>query len=341
MLALTRTGSIVIRPFRAEDEPEVLDLMRLVLGPGPVAHRPPEFFRWKHLLNPFGRSLLLVAEVDERIVGLRAFMRWRLLAGDHVLSCVRAVDTATHPDHRNRGVFSSLTAAALDELRGTHLVFNTPNPVSLRLYRKLGWELVGKIGMAVRVRRPFGLAAGLTSSRNGHASGPEPPPIEAPPAAEALADGDGISALLEAAQGGDRRLSTPRDLEYLRWRYASAPFLDYRAFVERDRGVSGLAIFRVRRRRGLWESTLAELIMRPGARQAGRTLIRRVVEAAPVDHATCTFPTGSFAARDAARCGFLPSPTGHRLAVNRLASISPDPTESRAWALTLGDLEVF
>ena len=89
---------VAVRPFAAEDLPRVLELLDRSLGGGPAGRRPPEFFRWKHLDNPFGTSFMLLAERDGRPVGLRAFMRWRLLAGDRVVAAARAVDTATHPD---------------------------------------------------------------------------------------------------------------------------------------------------------------------------------------------------------------------------------------------------
>ena len=34
------------------------------------------FFRWKHLENPFGKSYGLLALDGEKIVGLRMFMFW-------------------------------------------------------------------------------------------------------------------------------------------------------------------------------------------------------------------------------------------------------------------------
>ncbi len=68
--------ALQIRPYAAEDEPAVIALLVGALGEGPSGHRTPDFFRWKHLENPFGESLLLVAELDGEIVGLRAFLRW-------------------------------------------------------------------------------------------------------------------------------------------------------------------------------------------------------------------------------------------------------------------------
>src|SRR5207247_2560043 len=115
------------------------------------------FFRWKHVDNPFGRSFMLVAEAEERILGLRAFMRWRFAAGGREVGAVRAVDTATHPDFQGRGIFSLLTRAALDSLPAdVGFVFNTPNEKSGPGYLKMGWHEVGRIPIAIRVRNPMG-----------------------------------------------------------------------------------------------------------------------------------------------------------------------------------------
>ncbi|MET1012133.1 MAG: GNAT family N-acetyltransferase, partial [Actinomycetota bacterium] len=116
---MTRTQAvdIGIRPYEDADEARVLRLLDDALGGGPAGRRTVDLFRWKHVDNPFGRSMMLVAESDGRIVGLRAFMRWRFLSGSRLLSAVRAVDTATHPDYQGRGIFSKLTREALEVLR--------------------------------------------------------------------------------------------------------------------------------------------------------------------------------------------------------------------------------
>ncbi|HYN17692.1 MAG TPA: GNAT family N-acetyltransferase, partial [Actinomycetes bacterium] len=183
-----------MRPFIDEDLPRVLGLLEESLGGGPAGRRPPELFRWKHLDNPFGRSLLLVAEHEDRLIGLRAFMRWRFQAGERTLAAVRAVDTATHPDFQGMGVFSRLTRAALDAMEGqVDLVFNTPNGKSGPGYLKLGWREVGRVPVAVRVRRPLRL---LTSRRPRPGGSGPAPPVAAAPATAALEDEAAVAALL-------------------------------------------------------------------------------------------------------------------------------------------------
>ncbi|HXF72015.1 MAG TPA: GNAT family N-acetyltransferase, partial [Actinomycetota bacterium] len=254
---MTAVGAgLAIRPYREEDEEAVLALLRVSLGEGPAGERSPAFFRWKHLANPFGRSFMLVAEADGRVVGLRAFLRWRSVLGGREVRAVRAVDTATHPEHQGRGIFRTLTLQALEALRGeADLVFNTPNGKSLPGYLKMGWRVVGRVPVRIRVRRPVRFVRGVRGLGPGRKPGPAPsPPSWAPSAAEVLGAIRDPSAL-EVPHGSGERLATPRSLPYLRWRYGEAPGLGYRAVVEGDpERPDGLAIFRVRPRGSLWEA---------------------------------------------------------------------------------------
>ncbi|KKK77194.1 hypothetical protein LCGC14_2856080, partial [marine sediment metagenome] len=64
-----------VRPYREQDEPSVLDLLKSAYGDWPATTEmfrqgPAEFFRWKHLASPFGRSLMHVAEADDQIIGV-------------------------------------------------------------------------------------------------------------------------------------------------------------------------------------------------------------------------------------------------------------------------------
>jgi GNAT superfamily N-acetyltransferase len=329
---------VTVRPFVIQDLPRALELLDASLGGGPAGRRPPELFRWKHLESPFGPSFMLVAEQEARLVGLRAFMRWRFVAGGRTVRAARAVDTATHPDFQGKGIFTRLTRALLEVVDGeVDLVFNTPNAKSGPGYLKMGWSEVGRVPVMVRARRPLRL---LAKGRPGAApSGPST--VEASPAATVLERGDEVAALLgrEPVAPG---LATPRNLEYLQWRYGTAPLLDYRAVTEERGGeLAGLAVFRVRPRGRLWESTIAEVLAGSNRRTAAR-LLRRVAAAAGVDHLTLHAPRRSLVAGAAARSGFLPAPAGIRLVVNpRSPDLRPDPAALGAWSLSLGDLEVF
>jgi predicted N-acetyltransferase YhbS len=327
-------ASFDIDDYRGEDEPAVLELLTAALGAGPTGSRSSAFFRWKHEDNPFGRSFMLVARDGERVIGLRAFMRWEFRIGGRRVGAVRAVDTATHPEYHGRGVFSRLTRAALDVLpEEVALVFNTPNDASRPGYLKMGWRPVGRIPVWVRVRRPIRFVRSVRALRR------EEPPVGPPPEVSATSAAQALERATPPPAAEDpERLVTARTTEYMRWRYAAAPF-DYRVVED---GHGGMAVFRVRSRGPLWEATVAEVLLAEGGRAAARRLLGRVARAAGVDHVTCSFPARWIAARGARLAGFVPAPSGPWFVVRPLRrDLGIDPTTLRAWGLTLGDLEVF
>ena len=338
------TVDYVIRPYDDADERKVIELLDATLGAGPIGERTSEFFHWKHIANPFGRSYMLVALSGSRIIGLRAFLRWSFQAGSRTLHAVQAVDTATHPEHQGKGVFRRLTLSALEVLgEEADFVFNTPNEHSLPGYLKMGWEVVGTIPVSVRVHRPLKFAKRITSFRDVAGSAADVT-VEASAAMDVINSSSDVPDLLaEMSAGRDDRISTDRSLEYLRWRYCAAPALDYRAVREPTAGpLLGLGVFRVRTRGALVESTVADLLVRPGDRRTARKLLRSIAAAAPVDHMTCHFPPGSAASSAAARSGFIRTRRGILLTVNKLRPrILPDPASLSSWALSLGDVEVF
>jgi GNAT superfamily N-acetyltransferase len=332
-----------IRGYRPEDEAGVLGLLAAALGEGPTGDRTVEFFRWKHLENPFGPSYVLVAEADGRIVGLRAFMRWRFRVDGREVRAVRAVDTATHPDYQGRGIFSRLTRQALDELSGdVDLVFNTPNAKSLAGYVKMGWQSVGRIDVDLRTRRPLRVLRAVrhleSTARPSHAR----PESDAETAAVALLD-PGVAPLVASVAATRARLITARSVDFLAWRYAAAPGLDYRAVRESvGRRLTGLAFFRIRPRGPLWETTIADVIVPAGDWRTARRLLRRVVRSAPVDHVSCRLPRGTPFGRAVRAAGFVRWGQGPVLTVKTMGDIGADPTARSSWdSIGVGDLEVF
>lgn len=342
---MVRTG-YEVRPYTSADEPAVLRLLEASLQGGPTGRRTAAFFRWKHEANPFGESLRLVAEHEGQVIGFRSFLRWRFLTGGRVVSAVRAVDTATHPDHQGQGIFSRLTRTAVDALAGdVDLIFNTPNDKSRPGYLKMGWSPVGTVPLAVRPVRPWRLARGARSARHGRgAPNGAPPASRLPAAARALADDDAVESFLATASPpADTRLRTDRSLAYLRWRYVDVPGLDYHALTVEDGGtLTGLALGRVRRRGPLVEFLLAEAIVRHGDRRSARRLLRAVAAGGGSDHVVAHLPAGTGLARVGRTTGYLPAPGIGINLVARPLSPAAEPAVSRtAWGLSLGDLELF
>lgn len=341
---MTVDTTLRIRPYSAADEPAVLALLDAALQGGPTGRRTSAFFRWKHEQNPFGESLRLVAEHAGEVIGFRTFLRWHFATDSGTVHAVRAVDTATHPRHQGKGVFRRLTLEALEELRGTvDLVFNTPNGRSGPGYLKMGWSRVGTVPVAVRPVRPLRLVRYRHAARTGQgAPSGGTPPCSLPAAGAALSDGAAVDELLRATETAPGTLRTARTTAYLRWRYADAPDLSYRAVEVRESGtLTGLAIGRPRHRGPLREFLLSELLVRPGDRGTARALLRAVRHAG-CDHIAAHLPDGSAAAQAARTSGYLPAPgAGIDLVANPLSPDAEGALRLSSWRFSLGDLELF
>lgn len=308
---------LTIRPAHEADESAVLDLLHTTMGWSP-ADPNRDLFRWKHRENPAGPSLSWVAEDGGRIVGFRTFLRWRFRQAGAPIEVVRAVDTATHPDHQGRGIFSRLTLHALDALTtdGYAFVFNTPNDNSRPGYLKMGWRPVGRLPIAFLPHGP--VAAGRTVRARVPAERWSLPSTAGEPALDVLTEEVVARAM------GDAEITTDRSLEHLRWRYGFAP-LHYRALTDRS---GATAVFRLRRRGDAQEAAICELFA-PSHRTRAR-LVRAVVQASGADYAVSLGPS---------RSG-LPLPAQGPLLVQRSLNAS-GPNAVRDWRLTLGDIELF
>lgn len=338
----TLSDQVAVRAVRDADEPAILRLLTETMAGGPTGTRSAELWRWKHRRNPFGRSLVLVAEVEGELAGLRTFMRWRFTRHGRTIPAVRAVDTATHPRFQGRGIFTRLTRQALSELAAdSNLVFNTPNSNSLPGYLKMGWTIVGRVPIALRVARPLAFARRARHAAHGAPTG-SPPATGLPPAREILADIAAVQQLLDQARTPGGRIVTDRDAEYLSWRYGDAPGLGYQGVARwRDDELIGLALGRPRRRGQLAEFTLSEVIVRGDDRSTARALLREVSRCG-VDHVATHLEGWSAASAVRRSCGFVQPPGQHMTLVARsVAGRDLGPVPLPYWALSLGDLEVF
>ncbi len=335
-----------LRALGPADEPAVLRLLQTSLAGGPTGERTSDFFRWKHVDNPFGASLMLGAFYGGRLVGVRLVMRWAFRVAGRRVTAGRMVDTATDPDYRGRGIFQQLTTAALTQARDDiELIFNTPNASSRPGYLKMGWQDVAVMATSFAPVRPLRFARGVRSALKARGQDTVfDSATDLPAVGDVLvAHEDEVRTLLESQRGVERhRLATDADLGYLRWRYADAPGLDYRAIpVLRAGRLAAIGIGRVRPRGGLRELTLAEILAAPGAADDVRQVLR-ASRRAGVDHVATHLPPSVAPRSLLRRCGYLTtSRVGLTLTTRPLTELPVDPLVAASWGLSLGDIEVF
>ena len=314
-------GEITIRRADRADLPAAIAVAARALGWQPDDPNE-DFFRWKHLDNPAGPSPMWVAVDGDTICGFRAMLRWNFNGSDHVLHALRAVDTATDPDHQRLGIFKKLTLAAITELTsaGADFVFNTPNDKSRPGYLKMGWTEAGRLPVRFSPTGPVAITR-LARARTAANKWSEPiaagEPVESCPT-----DLAGLVESLPAADG----ISTVRDADHFTWRYGFGP-LHYRVIRTND----AAAIVRVRRRGAAREAVLAE-VLSPDSK-ATAMLIRKVRRALRVDYLI----TLDCAPHPSRWWPTLPGVGPHLT----LRSLATSPPSSEQFRFSLGDIELF
>jgi predicted N-acetyltransferase YhbS len=156
-----------IRAAEPGDREDVLGLLNGVFSAQQRStfSRDEKFWNWKYQENPFGRSLVTVAEMDHRIVGVDNLWPWELSFEASVIRAAQPCDSAVHTAYRGKGIFSSMRLLGLEraKARGIDLLFNYPNGNSLSVNLSLGWHYLGKIAWWVKIMKPLDVMAGRLS----------------------------------------------------------------------------------------------------------------------------------------------------------------------------------
>jgi GNAT superfamily N-acetyltransferase len=309
-----------IRHAKLEDIPGIVSLLKKSLGET-LMPKTEAFWKWKHVDNPFGESPVLLALEKDEIIGVRAFMRWQWEGDGKIYKAIRAVDTATHPDHQGKGIFKKLTLRLVEQCKdeGVDFVFNTPNEQSRPGYLKMGWESAGRLPVSFKVLRPFSIAKNLItalkpqfSKRQSAAASIEIPPIK---------------------QTNDVTIKTSLSSSYLDWRYRQIPNIEYRSII--DKGAGSFIIYRIKAGRLGNELRICDTF---ATSDTYETLISRLQQnESDCDYITAGGLTKKLPGIFAATVVKGPIVTIRNLNMTDTSSL----LGFNKWAPELGDLEVF
>jgi len=236
---------MIFREATATDVPEIVEVLRASLGEQDLP-LSEEIWNYKHNTNPFGRSLVLVAEENGIIAGVRAFMCWKWQVLNKSYSTYRAVDTATHPNYQGQGIFKKLTLKAIElaKEQGVQFIFNTPNEQSMPGYLKMGWETVDKLKVALKPAYISFWKLYKTDMSYSVINNSKEKELEH------------LCKLWNTKLGKSKGLFTPKSVEYLKWRYQTNPLQQYEIFVDTGFYLAGY----VKKRKGFKELRIAECI---------------------------------------------------------------------------------
>jgi len=305
-----------VRASTEMDTDRIVSLLKLSLGEG-SSEKSARYWDWKHRRNPFGISPVLLAEEEGELVGVRAMMRWKWAGSSAQYNGLRAVDTATHPAHQGKGIFSRLTRQMVEMARseGTHFIFNTPNEQSKPGYLKMGWREAGRLNVGLKFSLPLFRV-------------PLPPPGGNVP--ETLEE---LCLEWNERMKKDEGYFTPKSSQYLSWRYADNPLIQYHVYNDKDIYIA----LHLRQRKRFRELRISELIWRDG-RAVGKRIRDLMRHWSSALHA----PVISFSPVAKTRMGIaaMSFAIGPTLTVRNL-NMPQDWEGDTKWNYCIGDLELF
>ncbi len=327
-----------IRTATEADIPAIVDLLKLSLGEG-LMPKSVEYWNWKHRLNPFGESPVLTCWEQGILIGVRAFMRWEWAGNGKTYKALRAVDTATHPDHQGKGIFKKLTLSLVDQATksGDDFVFNTPNHQSKPGYLKMGWEEAGKLPIAFSLQRPMNVLRHVMRPRA------EKNVLAISSSIDYYLDHPLLPNLIDDHMHAHGNLRTQLSVSYLKWRYRDVPVAKYVAIGEEESSaLTGLLIGRIKPSQLGNELRITDCFLKPD--RDLRDFVKKVSafkKENAVDYSTISGVSDglqkSMVGRLSLKRSLGPTVTIRSLSLTDLGILQ----KFSQWSPSLGDLELF
>lgn len=335
----TYNSSLHIRTANVNDTPGIIELLRSSLGDSTVP-KSEQLWMWKHIHNPFGNSYVLVAEEGGKLIGVRAFMQWQFRRRNKIFRALRAVDTATHPEHQGKGIFKKLTMHLVEfcKSEGIHFIFNTPNKQSKPGYLKMGWFEQGRLHLKFKFVHPVKLTRNLINKST------LPVGEFIQPFQKWTHD---VYDLLDYHITDEDRMTTVLSPEYISWRYGSNPLFRYFFLTDYS---SYLLIYRFKDHAFGREMRITEFMQLFGqgdAKQSGKLIREAVVKTLienKVDFISISASQYAFNKSLLSWLSLVPSlPAGPMVTLRDLNMKSDFVrlAKMKYWNYSIGDLELF
>lgn len=232
--------------------------------------RGDQYWQWKFILSPFGKSIITVAESDNEIIGVDNLWPWEFNIRGAVYKAYQPCDSVIHPGARGKGLFRKMRLYGLEVIREDNpaFMFNFPNSQSLNSNLSLGWFSMGQVPWMVRLIRPLRIVSDMSKTNKTETI---------------LIDNnyklniDLLEALDKDNFNHDSYIKPNRKKGYYEWRYLQHPTRHYgMIYLEKDKYASS-AIFTVNQRSSYREMFIVEIIGNP---KITYDLLKKTIETA-------------------------------------------------------------
>ncbi len=343
-----------LRPYRAGDERDIMDLFVRVFGRDTSA----EHWRWKFKSRRWPTENVWIGVHDDRpVCHFAAIPTWIRVNGHEVPAAV-VVDVMTAPGFRRRGLLTDVARGVMRTwaAAGVSFMYGLPNEQwgsrtaaigiqPMVALRRFVLPLRPQQTLARKIRAPWLARPAWVDAGYGRLLDLRPRPDDDVPTRAIDAAGPEFDALWGwCAPAFD--VTVVRDCEWVQWRYLDAPGVGYRVVLaEREGRPIGYVAYRLVRTQARVDAVVAEVFARPDDAKAWSALLARVIREARGAGAENVFALevpGSQGHRALRRKGFLrrrwdftvqAAPLAGDLAVDRLK-------RPGCWHLSGGDFDV-
>ncbi len=148
------SNNVVIRPYREGDEKGIFSLFSPDKNGSDF--RTQQWWNWRNIKNPAGKSITWVAEADGKIVSHLSSMPLKTKQFNKTVTIIRGGDGKTNPAFRKKGIFSKLMMNSIKEggEKGWSFFLSLPSNMLYPTLIHLGWADVCKISKLVKVLKP-------------------------------------------------------------------------------------------------------------------------------------------------------------------------------------------
>lgn len=210
-------GSFVARPYRREDEAEVLALWHLAFG----RELDEAIWRWKYAENPFGQRILLCLDDNGIALVMYSGVPYRATWNGRTVEIVQLMDIMSHPDYRKTGLFVKAADAFFDHFAGgdSVLYYGIPG--------RYHFDIGAKYLKYSELESGVAYLRGDTSflARNPRVFGGRAERID-----RATTKLDDVWSALQS----HFPLAAIRDAAFVDWRFLQNPIRDYRVYLYRS-----------------------------------------------------------------------------------------------------------
>ena len=251
------------------------------------------WWEWVQKGNPVRPARILLAEDDGKIVGHDSLIFMLLKVGDQILRACQNTGRMTHPEYRRQGMASKFERRLFDESEreGVYITIAFPNKASHAVemktgcffdvvttrivFRPLNWGNAIRLRTSSRVVSRFGAIVGSILYRVFYRS-------KGVPVVEGLTIRQ-ISSFDERINEFWARVSSQyeimvvRNKEYLNWRYAAVPDVDYSIYIAEEGGeICGYLVLRCTQRGHTKAGVICDIVTQ--SQQVSQCLIAKAVE---------------------------------------------------------------